>query len=260
MIVAGSTTLCSRLSAQQSDSAQVAIYFKFSQVLDTAQRDKPHTENMVLLIGRTSGVYKSSERPMQQQVSTNPDGTTQINTQMRGTQDEYYQLPNEKRLVRKELIGMYDAFIITNDLPAIDWHITSDTATFGGLHCQKATTHFKGRDYIAWFCADLPLHVGPWKLNGLPGVIVDAYDATNDVRFTFDGVSKPDPVAIQSPGNGVKTTEKEFAKMKSMASKNPAAFSRLMAQYGNGPTGPRPPGGFASGPVINNPLELPEKK
>jgi GLPGLI family protein len=67
--------------------------------------------------------------------------------------------------------------------PLIDWKISSDTATFGGLHCQKATGHFKGRDYTAWFCPDLPVHTGPWKLNGLPGVIVDAHDAKNEVVF-----------------------------------------------------------------------------
>lgn len=252
--------------AQPADSAQIAVHYKFSHVRDTTHPDKPQTENMVLLVGKKSGVYKTNEAPMKQQVSTNPDGTTRVNTRYFGTQDEYYQFPNEKRLIRKEVISLNDAFIITDALPVIDWHILNDTATLDSLHCQKATAHFKGRDYTAWFCADLPLHIGPWKLNGLPGIIVEAYDATNTVRFSFNGISKPDPTAILPPEEGIKTTDKEFSKLKAMSAKDPEAYSKLMAQYGSGGAGPRPmikPGSGIkpkAGPVINNPIELPESK
>ncbi len=142
--------------------------------------------------------------------------------------------------------------------------------TFGGLHCQKATTHFKGRDYTAWFCPDLPLHVGPWKLNGLPGVIVQAYDAKKDVQFMFDGVEKVvtvikpdghssgpkagdhgpmiitvdggdgvDPNIIQLPKDAIKTTDKEFAKLDAAMRKDPDAFvqSQVAARNANLPPG-----------------------
>ncbi len=79
-------------------------------------------------------------------------------------------------------------------------------ATFG-LHLPKATCHFKGRDYTAWFCPDLPVHVGPWKLNGLPGVIVDARDAKNEVVFQFDGVEKAIPTP---PKSGPAVAEKDM--------------------------------------------------
>lgn len=260
LLAAGFTILSFPAVAQQPDSAQIAVHYKFSYVYDTTNRDKPYLENMILLVGRRSGVYKTTEGSDQQRVSTNPDGTTRTNTRHTGTRVEYYQFPNEKRVVRKDWIPM-NAFIVADAMPAIDWHISKDTATYGSLHCQKATTHFKGRDYTAWFCADLPLHVGPWKLNGLPGVIVEAYDATNEVRFTFDGVSKPDPTIIVPPVNGVKASEKEFSKFEEMSTKDPEAYSKLMAQYnsGNGlnmAVGIKP----ASKPVINNPIELREKK
>ena len=222
---------------------------------------------------------------------------------------------------------MFGSFLITGSLPVINWQISGDTATFGGLHCQKATAHFKGRDYTAWFCPDLPLHIGPWELNGLPGVIVEAYDATKDVRFTFDGVEKAvlvaktddqpagqggqpagqggqpplpgmddlntDPDIIKVPDNATKTTYKEFAKLQAAFRKDPNAFvqSMMAAQAGGpgggggmpgggGPGGGMPGGGGMAGgkgsgpggsgpkinikagpaPVINNPIELPEKQ
>jgi hypothetical protein len=145
---------------------------------------------------------------------------------------------------------MINMYLIAEALPAIDWKISADTATFGGLHCQKATSHFKGRDYIAWFCPDLPVPVGPWKLNGLPGVIVDAHDTKNEVVFQFDGIEKivfteltpiagadvaekdippilhdlnNNPNLIIPPARAIKTTRTEFDKLKAAILKNPEA-------------------------------------
>ncbi|HTE28912.1 MAG TPA: hypothetical protein VK666_00955, partial [Chryseolinea sp.] len=89
--------------------------------------------------------------------------------------------------------------------------------------------------------------------------IVEAYDGTNTVRFNFDGISKPAPTIILPPENGVKATDKEFSRFQEMAGKDPEAYSKLMAQY-NGPSGPRIDMKPGSGPVTNNPIEIPEKR
>jgi len=249
--------------AQKPDSAQIEVHYKFLHVRDTNNRDKPYTENMILLVGRSGGVYKSGDRRTEVQSSPNPDGTTRTDSHSFGSPSEYYQFPNEKRLTRKEVI-LFTDFLLTDPLPAMTWRITADTMTLGGLHCQKATTHFKGRDYIAWFCPDLPLHIGPWKLNGLPGVIVEAHDAKNEVRFTFNGFTRPAPTAIQPPDKGVKTTEKEFTRLDETAHKDPQAFVNAMGN-GSGPGGNGRPAMKIDvkpvpGSAINNPIELPETK
>jgi GLPGLI family protein len=218
---------------------------------------------MVLLAGKRSSVYKSNDRHTEVHTSPNPDGTTRTDSHTFGSPEEYYQYPNEKRLLRKDRI-LFTEFLITGALPTMDWRITPDTATLGGLPCQKATTHFKGRDYIAWFCPTLPLHTGPWKLNGLPGLIVEAHDTKNEVRFTFDGISKPDPTALLPPDKGVKTTDKEFTRLQETAHKDPQAFVNGMGESG-GPAGNgRPIMKIDARPVpgseINNPIELPETK
>lgn len=53
-----------------------------------------------------------------------------------------------------------------------NWTFTSDTLTVLGYICQKATTRFRGRNYEAWFTSDIPIKEGPWKLYGLPGLIL----------------------------------------------------------------------------------------
>lgn len=290
---------------QKTDTANYMVHYKFSHLRDTNNRTNPYTENMALFLGKSSSVYKSYDKQLQDAIfkkqvkeamANSPDGRIQIHRNSSGSPVQYYQFPAEKKLDRKESL-VINNYLIEDDLPAIDWKISADTASFGGLHCQKATTHFKGRDYTAWFCADMPFHAGPWKLNGLPGVILDAHDAKNEVVFKFDGIEKvappqaeatsggssvqlaggprmitiggddsdTDPAIIQLPTRAIKTSEKEFGKLQDAMRKDPDAFVQaMMASSGmNGPgNGPHPQIKIKIGPqpVNNNPIELPEKK
>jgi GLPGLI family protein len=278
--------------AQKTDTARMLVHYKFTWVRDATNRAHPYTENMVLYVGQSAGAYRSYDgivykaqfkKAFAEAAAASPDGRPMINRRSVGSNVEYYQFPNEKKLFTKDQL-MMNNYLIDGQMPAIDWKTTSDTATFGGLHCQKATCHFKGRDYTAWFCPDLPVHTGPWKLNGLPGVIVDARDAKNEVVFQFDGVEKSIPTPpgqatadekdmppilrglnddmnlIGPPPGTIKTTQKEFDKTREAMKKDPNGVVQAI-NAGNGPKMDHikmgPP---HKGPVINNPMELPEKK
>ena len=295
-------------SAQKPDSALAMIHYKYSWIRDTTKRDTPYTENMILFVGQNASAYKSYDRKMQndlvrkqiaEQMAANGGMGGNINIKRGGprggSSTEFYQFPNENKLVRKE--SLLSSYLIEEPMPAIKWKISADTLTIRNLHCQKASTHFKGRDYTAWFCPELPYRSGPWKLNGLPGLIVEAYDTKKEVVFKFDGIdpvvkgpkpadpmaqaasggmrivtfggddSSADPNLIALPANGVKTTDKEFANLQEAMRKDPNAFIQSM-MAGSGMNMKPGPGGNsmnikvnpAPAPTINNPVELPEKK
>lgn len=278
------------VAAQKPDTAQVMVHYKFSYVRDTGNRAHPYTENMVLFVGKASSSYRSYDtqlqnelyrKQFQEQLINSPDGNVSLNRKITGSVTEYYQFINYKKLVRKELI-MMDPYIVDDMLPVIAWRISSDKANFAELHCQKATCHFRGRDYTAWFCPDLPVHVGPWKLNGLPGVIVEAYDSKKDVVFKFDRVERTvfrprppikdrkgrivqmlgddedtDPNIIQVPAKGIKTTEKEFEKLSNALRKNPNAMGQIVP---DGKSGAKTDAKKAVVRLDYNPIELPEKQ
>ena len=290
--------------AQKPDTAQLLVHYKFTHVQDTTSRANPHTENMVLYIGKRASAYKSYDgiledaqfkKQLEQAKANSPDGRVMINRKHTGSATEYYQFPDEQKFLTKDML-VFNSYLIDGPTPAMDWKVSGDTATFGGLHCQKATTHFRGRDYTAWFCPDLPLHTGPWKLNGLPGVIVDAHDAKNEVVFKFDGIEKAapslpgnsaphsihsdgqdhqvmlgmddtdtDPNLIAPPAKSIKTTQKEFDKLQAAMRKDPNAFVQaMMAGQGGNVQGNGPKMKIeikaAPGPVTNNPIELPDGK
>jgi GLPGLI family protein len=275
------------------------VHYKFTHVRDTTTRAHPYTENMVLFVGKSASAYRSYDGLVADQqfkkayaeaVANSPDGHLNINRRGAGSGTQYYQYPNEQKMFTKDNLMMGD-YLIEGHMPVVDWKISGDTATFGGLHCQKATGHFRGRDYLVWFCPDLPVHAGPWKLNGLPGVIVDARDTRNEVLFTFDGVEKTvpsppkdpstagntdekdlppilrglndDPNLIQPPAKSIKTTQKEFDRLRQTMEKDPAAFAQAINVANSKSDGPKMDhimvGPKGTAPVFNNPIELPEK-
>ncbi len=64
----------------------------------------------------------------------------------------------------------------TEPCPPQQWILHNETMTILEHRCQKATCHWRGRDFVAWFAADVPIKGGPWKFGGLPGCILKVYD------------------------------------------------------------------------------------
>lgn len=67
------------------------------------------------------------------------------------------------------------------------WTLTNERKTILGHQCQKATTHWRGRDFEAWFATDIPVRLGPWSFGGLPGLILKLYDTQR--LYTWEAVS-----------------------------------------------------------------------
>ncbi len=94
-------------------------------------------------------------------------------------------------------LTLYDKFGEDNgyyDEPIgeIEWNIVEDsTATVIGYECIMAETDYHGRHWKAWFTPDVPVPFGPWKLRGLPGLILKA-EADGEFSFTATGIEQTD--------------------------------------------------------------------
>ncbi len=67
--------------------------------------------------------------------------------------------------------------------PMQQWTLCNETQTILSYPCQKATCHWRGRDYEAWFTTQIPVRYGPWKFGGLPGLIMKISDARGEYTF-----------------------------------------------------------------------------
>ncbi|MCS6795936.1 MAG: GLPGLI family protein [Raineya sp.] len=79
--------------------------------------------------------------------------------------------------------------VVKEKLPDFAWQITQEKKKIEGYECFKAISKpFRGRTYIAWFCPEIPISDGPWKLWGLPGLILEAQDEKGEVKFVAQKV------------------------------------------------------------------------
>lgn len=69
----------------------------------------------------------------------------------------------------------------------MEWETIEENKMIGGIPCLKAVTRFKGRGYTAWYAPTITISDGPWKLGGLPGLILEAYDDEDNWRMEFIG-------------------------------------------------------------------------
>ena len=99
------------------------------------------------------------------------------------------------------------------------WTMGDSTREVLGYTCQQATTDFRGRRWTAWFATDIPVSDGPWKLGGLPGLILEAYDEGQQHVFTAVGLErvKDELIIFNRPFRGnhrfEQTNRLEFLRM-----------------------------------------------
>lgn len=124
----------------------------------------------------------------------------------------YFKNFKKKQLIMREYKAMTPYLSEEPGMPKFKWKIEKEYKTIGTFNCQKATTEFRGRTYEAWFTQAIKVNNGPWKLHGLPGLILEAYDSTGEVKFLFTSINIPtdDVMEIVPPTDGKKVTFEEW--------------------------------------------------
>ena len=103
-----------------------------------------------------------------------------------------YMLTN----LRDSTLTYYGKIFINNyryeePVPQFDWKYEDETREVMGYECRKATTRWRGRDWTAWY-SEIPVSAGPWKFNGLPGLILRLEDSKGE--HMFEAVDSKDHV------------------------------------------------------------------
>lgn len=102
----------------------------------------------------------------------------------------YKNYPTEGHTLLLDAVGP-DLFLCDEPIETPDWELVPDsTAEVMGCQCQLAVAWFKGRQWSAWYAEDIPLNEGPWKLYGLPGLVLRAYDAQRQYVFEVTGMQQ----------------------------------------------------------------------
>ncbi|MBO9594705.1 MAG: GLPGLI family protein [Niabella sp.] len=214
------------------------VLYDFRYVKDTSRRDYIYTETLELDYTKTSSYFtsytaKQNDTLMQNQLAAafkNAPDPDHVDITLTGgaaaSRDKFYteSHPQPRVYAIKTLAGT--PFIIPAPQVSINWNIIDSTKNIRGFVCQKAIGSSYGRQYTAWFCTDLPYRFGPRRLHGLPGLILEAYDASMEVVYRLNRVEDFNTglAPIGLPADAEPTTTAAFAQAEEAFKRNPQAF------------------------------------
>lgn len=108
--------------------------------------------------------------------------------------------------------GMLEYGYYSEPLADIYWTIGDSTKNILNYECIMAETDYHGRHWTVWFTPEIPIQDGPWKLCGLPGLILEATEPTGQHRYIATGIesSNQEIFPIYSPEKYDKMTRKKM--------------------------------------------------
>ena len=210
------------------DEAYLKCQYDYTYVVDTLY-GKTAKDWLVLQIGENLSKCYSYYSMQVDSIFASPDRDAILRQQINaaiGSKTEwphkrmkayvYKNYPQGKMTVTDGLL-MQD-YIYEDTLYAQNWVIQDSSKLILGHECQKAVCHYRGHCWTAWFAMDIPITDGPWKLCGLPGLIMEATSDDNSHTFKLLGLEKvsKEPIVFSKTyvGNNKfeKTTFEKFLK------------------------------------------------
>lgn len=239
-----------RVSAQTViDSVRLKAYYQTEA--RTMQEFKPSHGEKVLEIGYHSSKFYSyyNERRTAINDSMTVLGASlaqimsEIDRQLTGFKDndEYKVFKNFPK--KGTLTGTHQVasdFKYTEPMEQPEWQLQRGDTLILDYPCKKASTTFRGRTWNVWYTPDIPVQEGPWKLYGLPGLILYAADADSYYTFKCMGLENGNdqPMVSRISNRVVSVTRKKLMELIRLSAKDPLEFIRMTMGPAPKPVGP----------------------
>lgn len=96
----------------------------------------------------------------------------------------------EQQTMVYDKAGLTEYGVYNEPFSELTWQIGDSVKTVLGYECVMATTDYHGRKWTVWFAPEIPVNDGPWKLCGLPGLILEATEPKGHHHFVADGIEQ----------------------------------------------------------------------
>ena len=170
-MMALAVTIAAQGQVEVIDTAQfVAVYDYECRTQDDEGQNVTDKMQVVVQVGRT--VTKSMPRSAYRLSDEPADIAADYQEAYMHMPTVWTGYPTGQTTVREFIFPHeYEGYEPTTDLT---WTLTDDTLTVSGYLCQQATATFRGVAWAVWYTEEIPSSAGPWRLRGLPGMIVEA--------------------------------------------------------------------------------------
>ena len=187
------------------------------------------TEKMLLLANSEKSHYYCPRSLLVDSMLSTPEGTVKFNSMVEAANaagERPALLPGPRTYVIKMFgegkishynesageLGHYD-----EKMDEQNWEISDSTKVILGYECILAETDYHGRHWKAWFAPEIPIPDGPWKLCGLPGLILSADADNGKYHFEATGIEttdQPFPAKMYGHELSVPARRKDMLKTK----------------------------------------------
>lgn len=122
----------------------------------------------------------------------------------------YSNYPKKGKLTYTDYI--LKSLYYEEDIEEPKWTMLQKDTVLLGYKCLSAKCEYKGRSWSVYFAPDIPVSLGPWKLRGLPGLILLAIDKEKDFYFYAIGIENGKGEIMKEPKlkNYIKCTAKDI--------------------------------------------------
>ena len=179
----------------QSDITKLSVTYEV-HYLNYAEDDSLSRDIAQLDIGTNTSRYYSK---VSEWYNFNPVGKAPYPGTKIKNEEVYKNMPNKGLVTAMH----WPYWITTKDSinHLFDWQLLEGDSIVCGYPCHKAQTTFRGRTWTTWYTLDLPYNDGPWKLCGLPGLILHAQDSTRQFIFDCTSIEKGDGHTFSFPAS-----------------------------------------------------------
>lgn len=139
-----------------------------------------------------------------------------------------------------DYVGMTGNFYYREPVEELAWEISDSIRTILGYEAVMAEADYHGRHWTVWFAPEIPVQDGPWKLHGLPGLILEASEESGQHHFSAVGIEMSDKeiVPIYNKGKYEKSTRIDMLRSERYSRQNGKAMISAELGLDLGPDSP----------------------
>ena len=215
-------------------SANDSIVFKVNYIytFKNAKEHKSGTDEMVLEIGTQYAAFHSRWRversrifqkyrhePRDQQLARTADMP-----RSRTFYSFYTDYPEKG--ITSTTYQAFHFYECEEKIEPIDWKYLDGDIVILGHDCLKAEGMFRGHKWTVWFTPDVPMEYGPWKLRGMPGIILYAEHDSGFFKYEAIELGRCEGLVMfhQNDKKPIKSTAKEIQALNALEYTNPDTF------------------------------------
>lgn len=220
------------------DSARYHCIYKYTRSCEDAGQNQAHDLYLMLQVGHKITSCMDYALYQLDSVQRTPTSTKEEKDQKWRAYLKIRDFfdPIVQRTIGGDL-SVFDQLAIeryrySEPLSAIRWEMGEAIDSIAGYQCQEAFCDYGGQRWRVFFCPEISVDAGPWKLCGLPGLVMWAENTDKSHVFELIGLQKSNATIYEPERkSAIAATRDEFVKNKNIYEQNPETF---MAQLSPG--------------------------